>query len=174
MKAASVHLATLNDAPLSAAVAYFHGCCSAPAFSSVLADNRPYADIDAVLAAADAAFAQMADADIDVAIAGHPRIGEQPTGAGADAAHSRREQASISDADAAVQEEIRQVNLAYEQRFNRVFLIRAAGRTPQEMLAQARRRLNNNPATELTEVREQLRQITRLRLEQSLQNGTPT
>ena len=45
-----------------------------------------------------------------------------------------------------------------------MFLIRAAGRTPAEMLAELRRRLHNDPETEQAEVIEQLAQITALRV----------
>lgn len=65
-----------------------------------------------------------------------------------------------------------EANAAYEERFGRVFLIRAAGRTPEEMLAEARRRLANDKASEDAEALEQLTQIAILRLRQSL--GSPT
>ena len=58
--------------------------------------------------------------------------------------------------------------MAYEQRFDRVFLVRAAGRTPVELLAELERRLGNDPDTESQEVVEQLAQITRLRVERLL------
>jgi 2-oxo-4-hydroxy-4-carboxy-5-ureidoimidazoline decarboxylase len=68
------------------------------------------------------------------------------------------------DADAAVRARLREANLAYEQRFGRVFLVRAAGRTPLEILTEAERRLGNDPESEQREVVDQLAQITRLRL----------
>ena len=55
-------------------------------------------------------------------------------------------------------------NRAYEERFGHVFLIRAAGRSPSEMLAELRRRLANDPAAERAEATEQLAQITGLRV----------
>jgi 2-oxo-4-hydroxy-4-carboxy-5-ureidoimidazoline decarboxylase len=45
-----------------------------------------------------------------------------------------------------------------------VFLIRAAGRSPEEMLAELRRRLDNDEDAERAEVTEQLAQITGLRV----------
>ena len=76
----------------------------------------------------------------------------------------------MADADADVRAALREGNLAYEERFDQVFLIRAAGRSPAEMLTELRRRLRNDPETEQREVAEQLRQITRLRLERLLQS----
>ena len=62
-------------------------------------------------------------------------------------------------------------NAAYEQRFGRVFLIRAAGRSPDEMLAEAQRRLENGPDAEAAEALGQLREIALLRLRQSLEDA---
>jgi 2-oxo-4-hydroxy-4-carboxy-5-ureidoimidazoline decarboxylase len=57
-------------------------------------------------------------------------------------------------------------NRQYEARFGRVFLIRAAGRSAADILAELRRRLHNEPADEAAEVATQLREIALLRLEQ--------
>ena len=111
---------------------------------------------------------EIADADVDQALAGHPRIGDRAEGEGTDARWSREEQASVADAGDDVQQQLRDGNLSYERRFDRVFLIRAAGRSPQEMLTELTRRLDQDDETERAEVREQLRQITRLRLERAL------
>ena len=45
-----------------------------------------------------------------------------------------------------------------------MFLIRAAGRSPEEMLAELRRRLDNDAEAERAEATEQLAQITGLRV----------
>ena len=55
-------------------------------------------------------------------------------------------------------------NRAYEERFDHVFLIRASGRSSEEMLAELRRRLGNDEEAERAEVIEQLAQITALRV----------
>ena len=46
-----------------------------------------------------------------------------------------------------------------------MFLIRAAGRTPEEILDQLSTRMDNDPGTEQAVVADQLRQIALLRLE---------
>jgi 2-oxo-4-hydroxy-4-carboxy-5-ureidoimidazoline decarboxylase len=56
-------------------------------------------------------------------------------------------------------------NQEYEARFDHVYLIRAAGRSPAEMLAELHRRLGNDEASERVEVTGQLAEITRLRVE---------
>lgn len=96
------------------------------------------------------------------ALDAHPRIGDRVEGSSAEAASSRREQSGVGEETRAA---LREANAAYEQRFGHVFLIRAAGRTGEEVLAELRRRLGSDPARERAEVRDQLAAITRLRLE---------
>ena len=55
-------------------------------------------------------------------------------------------------------------NRGYERRFGRVFLIRAAGRSSSEVLAELRRRLGNDDETERVEMVAALREIALLRL----------
>jgi 2-oxo-4-hydroxy-4-carboxy-5-ureidoimidazoline decarboxylase len=56
-------------------------------------------------------------------------------------------------------------NRRYEDRFGHVFLIFASGRAAEEILAELRRRMKNDPATELQEAKRELRKIAHLRLE---------
>ena len=66
--------------------------------------------------------------------------------------------------DAAVMAALAEGNREYEQRFDRVFLIRAAGRSASEVLAELRRRLGNDDETERAETVAALREIALLRL----------
>ena len=77
---------------------------------------------------------------------------------------SRSEQSGVDPSDAAVQQALREGNLAYEERFGRVFLIRAAGRSADEVLSALRERLQNDADAEDRIVAEQLREIALLRL----------
>lgn len=147
-------------------------CCSSSAWAEQVEAACPFRSVDAALAASDAAFATVDDAAIEEALSGHPRIGERAEGEGRAAGWSRQEQAGVgADRAGRTTERLRQANLDYERRFDRVFLIRAAGRGPEEILAELGRRLRNDDATEALEVREQLRQITRLRFETLLTAG---
>lgn len=137
-----------------------------------VAGLAPFETLDELLDAARTAATPLSAAEIDEALAHHPRIGEKPTGSGAAAEHSRREQASLDTAaesdDAELASAIAAGNAAYEARFDRVFLIRAAGRTRGEILAELTRRLALDDATELAIVAEQLREIAILRLATAL------
>jgi 2-oxo-4-hydroxy-4-carboxy-5-ureidoimidazoline decarboxylase len=129
-----------------------------------VAAGSPYADLPALLEAAAAAATPLSSEEIDEAMAHHPRIGERPVGDGAAQAFSRREQASADADDEEVNAAIAAGNAAYEERFGRVFLIRAAGRSRAEILGELRRRLEIDDAAELAIVGEQLREIALLRL----------
>ena len=65
--------------------------------------------------------------------------------------------------DADVAERLAEGNRAYEERFDRVFIIRAAGRGAEEILRELRRRLDNTDEAERAETIEQLTQIALLR-----------
>jgi 2-oxo-4-hydroxy-4-carboxy-5-ureidoimidazoline decarboxylase len=163
-------LDALNALPTAAAERQLSTCCAARAWVERMAAGRPYADLDDLLEASDRAVRELDRDGLAEALAAHPRIGERAAGSSTEAAWSRQEQAGAGDADAEIREALRQGNRAYEQRFGHVFLIRAHGRSAEEMLATLRQRLDNDPDTERSVVAEELRQITRLRLERLLQS----
>ena len=104
-------------------------------------------------------------APLAAALAGHPRIGERASAPEHHAELSRREQSGVDPADREVAAALAAGNAAYEKRFDRVFLIRAAGRSASEILAELRRRLANDDEAERAETVDQLREIALLRLE---------
>ena len=59
-------------------------------------------------------------------------------------------------------------NREYEQRFGRVFIVCATGKSAPEMLEILQRRLRNDDATELHEAAEEQRKITNIRLKKWL------
>jgi OHCU decarboxylase len=99
------------------------------------------------------------------AFAAHPRIGES---GGHAPESSEREQAGVRSAPPETTAALAEGNRRYESRFGHVFLISASGRTADEILAELRRRLRNDPATEVAVAAEEHRKITRLRLERML------
>lgn len=137
------------------------GCLAVPRWADDVLAGQPYADEDALVAAADRAARSLTDEELEQALSGHPRIGERG------GSQSQSEQSGVgTDDDTATR--LRRGNAAYEERFDRVFLIRAAGRNAEEILAELDRRLQNDDATEREETVDNLRQIALLRLEQAL------
>ncbi|MCU1475736.1 MAG: uraD [Subtercola sp.] len=142
-------------------------CLNVDRWVAEVADAAPFDSLDALLTAAREAT-PFSESEITEALADHPRIGEKHAADTAAAEFSRKEQASLdrdSDDDHRVVRAIAEGNLEYEQRFGRIFLIRAKGRTRPEILAELRRRLTFDDRTELAIVSDELRDITLLRLE---------
>jgi 2-oxo-4-hydroxy-4-carboxy-5-ureidoimidazoline decarboxylase len=101
----------------------------------------------------------LSDADLDEAMAGHPRIGDRNAGGA-----SRREQSGVAGADPELLTALADANRAYEERFGHVYLVCATGRSAQELLDILRARLGNDPATERAVALAELAAINRLRI----------
>ena len=139
--------------------------CHSRRWAKEVAAGRPYADLAALQRAADEVWLGLAPEDWQEAFAAHPRIGQ---GGGASAGWSRQEQAGVGDNDD-VRQRLARGNAEYEERFGHVFLISAAGRSADEILAALTDRLGNDRDTELRVAAEEHRRITRLRLERLMQ-----
>lgn len=137
--------------------------CSSPRWAQQVLAGDPYRDADALLAHADRVLAQLPEAEIDAALAGHPRIG-----APAGNPSSAREQAGVRGATEHLRRELAEKNRAYEDKFGYVYLVCASGRSAEELLAILTDRLDNNPETERRVVRTELGKINRLRLQRLL------
>jgi 2-oxo-4-hydroxy-4-carboxy-5-ureidoimidazoline decarboxylase len=150
-------LAGLTDAELRA-------CCAADAWVASVSSARPCPALAALLAASDAAVLALDDAGLEQALAVHPRIGERAAGETREDAWSRTEQTGALSADAGATIRLAHGNRAYEQRFGRVFLIRASGRTAEQMYDELQTRLGHDDETERVVVLHELADIVRLRL----------
>jgi 2-oxo-4-hydroxy-4-carboxy-5-ureidoimidazoline decarboxylase len=162
---ASMKLAEFNSADPATAADTLRPCIDVTRWVDAVAGARPFTSRDALLSFAAAAADPFTPAEVESAMAHHPRIGERPTAGTAEASMSRSEQAGVDPADAAAAEALARGNRDYEEKFGRVFLIRAAGRTAPEILQALNSRLAHTPAEEDTIVAQQLREIAVLRLE---------
>ncbi|MGY1741513.1 MULTISPECIES: 2-oxo-4-hydroxy-4-carboxy-5-ureidoimidazoline decarboxylase [unclassified Blastococcus] len=153
-----------NSGPADRAVESLRACNAAARFAAEIAAGRPYPDVETLVHRAGEVARRLSWDEVSMALAAHPRIGDRVSGSSAEAAASRREQAAMGDAEDDVRAAIVQGNRDYEERFGHVFLIRAAGRSPEEVLAELRRRLTADEDAERAEVTEQLAQITELRV----------
>lgn len=162
MVAARHTLAEFNAAPAEDVEAALRACCASAAWARSVAASRPYHSPAALYGAADAALADLDESELDAALAGHPRIGQQ-AGAG-HSASSRREQAALAQASDATLEALAEGNREYEQKYGHVYLVCAEGRSGEELLAVLRDRLGNEPAAERANARAELGKINRIRL----------
>jgi 2-oxo-4-hydroxy-4-carboxy-5-ureidoimidazoline decarboxylase len=160
-----VQLDELNALSSEAAADAVRPCVDIDSWVEAVVAGRPYDGVAALLAVADAQARTWTAEEVDGALADHPRIGERHAGSGTSAAMSGREQAGVDPRDAEVQRRLAEGNAAYEARFDRIYLVRAAGRSAEEILALLEERLGNDPETEIAVTAGQLREIALLRLE---------
>jgi 2-oxo-4-hydroxy-4-carboxy-5-ureidoimidazoline decarboxylase len=140
-------------------------CNGSVAWAIGMVNARSFETPEALFAAADAVWLGLSPDDWKQAFDSHPRIGEHKAKAATEQSlkWSAAEQ-SAAAIDVATEDKLAAANKEYEQKFGRIFIVCASGKTAAEMLAILKARLNNDAATELNEAAEQQRQITQLRL----------
>ena len=162
-----------NLLPPDEAVSQIQPCCGSKAWARELVARRPLAGEKALVRASNDIWRSLPPSDWAEAFQSHPRIGEmraaEPISAQS-SSWSEQEQRDVTDADAAAKAALADANRKYEQRFNRIFIVCASGKSAPEILALLQRRLHNNPDSELHECAEEQRQITELRLKKWLQS----
>jgi allantoicase len=164
------YLRAMPDPELEAAL---KSCCGSNGWVAAMRDERAknpasFASLEALKLRAAALWNALGRADWDDAFRAHPRIGEKKAEATQSAtarAWSAKEQASVDTASQATRDELQKTNLAYEEKFARIYIVCATGKSPEEMLAIAKERMENDPDTELRRAAEEQRRITDLRLE---------
>ena len=139
-------------------------CLAVPRWVDEVAAGAPYGSLDDLLDAAGVAATPLSPEEVDQALADHPRIGEPPTGTSKAGALSADEQSASASDDAELAAQLAAGNRAYEDKFGRIFLIRAAGRSRPEILAELHRRLELEPDAETKVVAAELRDIALRRI----------
>ena len=132
-----------------------------------MASKRPIQDEASLLGASDVAWQDLREADWLEAFRSHPRIGEIRAANTAPAQSSRwaaQEQQKAAAADESVKMALKRGNREYEQKFARIFIVCATGKSASELLEILKRRLQNDEATELRQAAEEQRKIMHLRL----------
>lgn len=163
-----MRLADFDTADDEAARELLLTCLDAPLWAEWVVAARPYGSLGALEAAMVAASARISDEELARALARHPRIGERADAARHDAAHSAREQSGVDRDDADLLRRIEDGNRAYEERFGRVFIVRAAGRSGPDILEHLHQRLDNSDELERAATIDQLAQIAVLRMREAL------
>jgi len=160
-----------NSLPFDEAADEILACCGSKSWARGMAASRPIHDEVALLAACDEVCKHLQEADWLEAFRSHPRIGEfggPSSTLPRSAEWSSAEQQAVAAAGEQIKAALMEGNRAYEERFNRVFIVCATGRPALEILEILRRRLRNDDPTELQEAAEQQRQIANLRLKKWL------
>jgi 2-oxo-4-hydroxy-4-carboxy-5-ureidoimidazoline decarboxylase len=160
-------LARWNGLPHEEAAREILACCGSRTWAASMASKRPIQDEASLVATSDGIWRSLGEPDWLEAFRSHPRIGEthaERDVAASSAAWSAQEQQKTAAADEAVKTALKWGNREYEQKFGRIFIVCATGKSASETLEILRRRLHNDEATELQQAAEEQRQIMHIRL----------
>ena len=158
-------LDTFNHQDPAAAAQTILPCNGSLAWAEGVAAARPFTNANALYEASDTVWNALSKKAWQHAFNSHPRIGEHKAKAATEQSlqWSEGEQAAAKLTED-TQAELAAANVEYEEKFKRIFIVCATGKTAEEMLGILRSRLNNDPEKELLTAAEQQRQITQIRL----------
>lgn len=161
----------LNELSATDAEGELLKCCGSTRWAREMTAARPFANFEELCEKANAVCGTLSDEDWLEAFRAHPKIGE--TKAATDQSQqvqswSAQEQSGVTNAAHETIDELAQQNRDYEARFGFIFIVCATGKSPAEMLAILRARIDNDRREELLIAAEEQRKITRLRLEKLL------
>ncbi|WP_171478586.1 2-oxo-4-hydroxy-4-carboxy-5-ureidoimidazoline decarboxylase [Acinetobacter ihumii] len=160
-----------NQASINQVTPLLSACVHIPSWVNSLSEQRPYTSTQALLDAASQQSQTWTWSEIETALATHPRIGEKKAKvelSEREAQFSDHEQSGVKQ-DEQTQRALYEGNVAYEQKFGFIFLIKAAGLTSEQILTTLQQRLNHDIETEKKIVHEQLAAIALLRLRQGIE-----
>jgi 2-oxo-4-hydroxy-4-carboxy-5-ureidoimidazoline decarboxylase len=146
-------------------------CCGSQAWALALASKRPFADTISVAEASAVVWFALPQEAWQEAFDSHPRIGQkhaQSSATDESLRWSAQEQRTALSTDESAKLALEEANRRYEQKFGRIFIVCATGKTSAAILAILEARMQNDATTELREVAEQQNQITQLRLQRWL------
>eukprot|EP01101_Sappina_pedata_P004563 TRINITY_DN1963_c0_g1_i1.p1 TRINITY_DN1963_c0_g1~~TRINITY_DN1963_c0_g1_i1.p1 ORF type:complete len:179 (-),score=60.86 TRINITY_DN1963_c0_g1_i1:67-603(-) len=143
--------------------------CGSSKFGESLESYRPFSDPTHLYLIASQIFHNSLSLQDKLdALAAHPAIGDVKTVTTADRwqKHSRTEMdTGLRTADEVVLEDLARYNKEYSQKFGRVYVIMAEGRSAAFMLSQLKRRMQNSADAELAEAIAEEERIVLRRLE---------
>lgn len=156
----------------AAAVREILPCCGSQDWAAQLSAQRPIHDERTLLEASSTVWLALPEEAWCEAFNSHPRIGERTAQTHTTASSlqsSAQEQSTALAADDTAKQALCEANRRYEEKFGRICIVCASGRSAPEILRILEARMNHDAATELREAAEQQRQITELRLRRWLE-----
>ena len=144
--------------------AAFRRCCGASRWTDAMTAARPFEDVPALLRIAERTWWSLTEPDFLEAFASHPKIGDAKPHDTATATWSTSEQAAAGAAAEQTLAALAESNHQYAEKFGFIFIVCAAGRAAEAMLADLRQRLPRSRSEELRTAAEEQAKITRLRV----------
>jgi 2-oxo-4-hydroxy-4-carboxy-5-ureidoimidazoline decarboxylase len=144
-------------------------CCGSKAWAAGVTAQRPIGTAAELFELSDMVWTELPREAWLEAFSSHPRIGQKHAVATAQSLAWSAGEQGAANPDEMAKAELAEGNRVYEERFQRIFIICATGKSATEMLGILNERMKNDPETEVLEAAEQQRQITQLRLRKWLE-----
>lgn len=161
-------LKSFNALPPDEAQKEFLKCCGSVRWAEGMVHLRQYAaTVPGLTSLGDVLWWMLKPEDWLEAFRSHPKIGEKQATEPVSTQSqqwSGQEQSGMSSANTDTIESLAQLNREYEAKFGYIFIVCAAGKSADEMLALLRERLANDPDKELPIAAAEQAKITELRL----------
>ena len=167
-------LAWLNELEAEEARKELLKCCGATRWAEAVEQNRPFRNLEELLARANDIWWSLTASDWLEAFRSHPTIGEKKAAQNVAAQSqqwSAQEQRGVQDATTDAINKLARLNRDYEEKFGFIFIVCATGKSSDEILALLERRLQNEPAAELPIAAAEQAKITELRLRKLLEHS---
>lgn len=164
-------LAWLNSITADEAAKELLQCCGSKRWASEMANKRPYATLETLIASANDIWWSLERSDWLEAFRSHPKIGEKKAAnkvSPQSQQWSGQEQSGVAAASPGTTSSLAVLNEAYEEKFGFIFIICATGKTSDEILAALRERLQHDADAELPIAAAEQSEITELRLKKLL------
>ena len=159
-------LVEFNQLPYVDAVVQLYGCCHCKNWAESVAEARPFDSVESLLHKVDEQWRGADEAQILEAFGGHARIGDIELLRSRYAGRATQEQGQVMAASEETLRELYALNSEYEARYGFIFIVFASGKSADEMLMLLKARIENGRAIELLNGAREQAGITRLRLQQ--------
>lgn len=148
---AAKHVNRLAPARLSEEL---RSVCGSRSWVEAMMKARPFRNWEDLSARAEKIWTSLKHDDWLEAFRAHPRIGERGKG------WTAEEQSGVRNGS-----QFAEANREYEKKFGHIFLVCATGKSGDELMADLRSRLGNNPNEEVRVAANEQQKITKLRLQ---------
>lgn len=165
-------LEEFNQLSYVEAVVQLYACCHCKDWAECVTDARPFDSLEHLYRVADEQWRTADETQILEAFSGHARIGDIELLRSRYAGRAIQEQGQVMAASEATLRELYALNVEYEARYGFIFIVCASGKSADDMLMLLKARIDNGRAIELLNGAREQAGITRLRLQQLI-NETP-
>jgi len=167
----SVGIAQLNQYDAQQAFKWFSQACAAENWCQKMVENRPYANLNAMVTHAQTAWDSMAKSDFLQAFEAHPMIGDVNSLKAKFASTQQmaaHEQDGASNANDTTLQALHDLNHQYLAQNGFIFIICATGLSAETMLSALQSRIHNTREQEIAIAAAEQIKITLIRLEKNL------